>query len=735
MNVFTGNNIRNAAVTGHFHCGKTTLISAMLATAGAVPSAGRVDDGTAVTAYDEEEIARRMTLSNAVAWGEWNEVKVNLVDTPGFSMFVHEAKAAMLPVESAVVLIDACAGVEPMTARVWSYAEEFSLPRILVVNKMDRDTGKAAANGSGQDSLAETLALLESLRNAFGRSVVPVQLPIGQGSATSKTPFRGVIDLISMKAFLYPAGSNGKGKAGEIPSELIETAKSAHEALVELVAEGKDELMEEYFAEGTIPEEHLVAALHEAIREDRIFPVLFTSGLANIATDQLLEFLRIYAPAPVERAPVAARATPVPVTVGGNGHESGSWNAEGTEMVTRPVADNQPLSLYVFKTISDPFAGHISFFKVFSGVVRNDATVQNYNRNAAERFSHLAIMEGKVATSVTELHAGDIGAVAKLKNTFTGDTLGEKAQPLFYEPAILPEPAIAFAVEPRTRADEDKLATGLHRLMEEDTLIRFYRDPQTHEFLIAGSGQQHIEVIVSKLKKRYHTEVTLQAPKVPYRETIRAGVEARGRHKKQSGGHGQFGDCVIRIEPMPRGAGFEFVNDIFGGSVPKNYIPAIEKGIHEAAQRGYLAGYPVVDFRVVLKDGSYHDVDSNELSFRMAGRIAFRKCMEQARPAIIEPIMKVQIDAPESAAGTLMGDLNGRRGKVQGMESHRGSISLRAEVPMSEMLSYGADLTAMTQGLGSFHMEMDHYDLVPAAQQEKIIAASTQRLHADEEED
>jgi elongation factor G len=738
VNVFTGANIRNVAMTGHFHSGKTTLISAILATAGAVPSAGRVDDGTAVTAYDEEEIARRMTLSNAVAWCEWQGVKVNWVDTPGFSMFVHEAKAAMLPVETAVVLIDACAGIEPMTARVWSYAEEFSLPRILVVNKMDRDTGKAVANGSGQDSLAEALALLESLRNAFGRSVVPVQLPIGQGNAASKTPFRGVIDLISMKAFLYPAGSNGKGKAGEIPPELLETAKSAHESLVELVAEGKDELMEEYFAEGTIPEEHLVAALHEAIREDRIFPVLFTSGLANIATDQLLEFLRVFAPAPVERAPVAARATPIHSVVGavpgGNGHEA-SWNSERTEMITRPVADDQALSLYVFKTISDPFAGHISFFKVFSGVVRNDAAVQNYNRNAVERFSHLAVMEGKVAMPVTELHAGDIGAVAKLKNTFTGDTLGDKAHQIFFEPAVLPEPAIAFAVEPRTRADEDKLATGLHRLMEEDTLIRFYRDPQTHEFLIAGSGQQHIEVVVSKLKKRYHTEVTLQAPKVPYRETIRAAVEARGRHKKQSGGHGQFGDCVIRIEPLTRGGGFEFVNDIFGGAVPKNYIPAIEKGIQEAALRGYLAGYPVVDFRVVLKDGSYHDVDSNELSFRMAGRIAFRKCMEQARPAIIEPIMKVQIDAPESAAGVLTGNLNGRRGKVQGMESWRGTITLRAEVPMAEMLTYGADLTAMTQGLGSFHMELDHYEVAPAAQQEKIIAASTQRMHADDEED
>jgi elongation factor G len=724
------------AVTGHSHCGKTTLISAMLATAGASASPGRVDDGTAVTAYDEEEIARRMTLSNAVAWCEWNGVKVNCVDTPGFSMFVHEAKAAMVPVETALVLVDTCAGIEPMTTRVWSYAEEFSLPRVLVVNKLDRDLGKV---GSSADSLGETLGLLESLRNAFGRNVVPVQLPIGTGGSGSKSTFRGVIDLVSMTAFLYPAGAKGKGKVGEIPAELLETAKSAHEALVELVAEGKDELMEEYFAEGTIPEEHLIAALHEAIREDRIFPVLFTSGLANIGTDRLLEFLKVYAPAPTERVPVAVRAHAMHAAVGGNGVGNGhateaDWKSDGTEMVTRPVADNQPVAVYVFKTISDPFAGHISFFKVFSGVVRNDATLQNYGRVCAEKFSHLAVMEGKVATSVTELHAGDIGAVAKLKNTFTGDTLGDKAHPVFFEPAALPEPAIAFAIEPKTRADEDKLATGLHRLMEEDTLIRFYRDPQTHEFLIAGTGQQHIEVIVSKLKKRYHTEVTLQAPKVPYRETIRVAAEARGRHKKQSGGHGQFGDCVIRIEPLARGRGFEFVNDIFGGAVPKNFIPAIEKGIQEAAARGHLAGYPVVDYRVVLKDGSYHDVDSNELSFRMAGRIAFRKCMEQARPAIIEPIMRVEIDAPESAAGVLMGDLNGRRGKVQGMESRSGALTLRAEVPMAEMLTYGADLTAMTQGLGSFHMELDHYDVVPAPQQEKIIAASGSRMHADEDE-
>ncbi|MGI8770196.1 MAG: elongation factor G [Acidobacteriaceae bacterium] len=729
MNVFSGKDIRNVAIAGHFHSGKTTLISALLATSGAAASLGRVDDGTAVTAYDEEEISRRMTLSNAVAWCEWNGVKVNCVDTPGFSMFVHEAKCAMLPVESAVILLDANAGIEPMTTRVWSYAEEFCLPRIFVVNKLDRDSGKPSGDGAN-GAIDDTLTLLQSLRDAFGRTVVPIQLPIGAGSA-----FSGVVDLVSMQAFLYPSGSNGRGKPTEIPAEMLEAATQAHEALVELVAEGKDELMEEFFAQGTIPEEHLIAALHEAIREDRIFPVLFASGQANIGTDRLLEFLRIYAPAPAERAPLPIR-TNGDGAAASNGHAKSADGSSSIESktATRPVADDLPLSVYVFKTISDPFAGHISFFKVFSGVLRNDATLQNYNRNALEKFSHLAIMEGKLATGVSELHAGDIGAVTKLKSTFTGDTLGDKAHPVFYEPAALPEPAISFAIEPRTRADEDKLANGLHRLMEEDTLVRFYRDPQTQEFLIAGTGQQHVEVIVSKLKKRYHTEVTLKAPKVPYRETIRASAQAQGRHKKQSGGHGQFGDCVIRLEPLPRGAGFEFVDDIFGGAIPRNYIPAVEKGIQETAVRGFLAGYPMVDFRATLLDGSYHDVDSNELSFRVAGRLAFRKCMAQARPAIIEPIMRVEIDAPDSTAGTLMGDLNSRRGKVQGMESHAGSLTLRAEVPLSEMLTYGADLTAMTQGLGTFHMQLDHYDFLPAAQQEKIIADSAHRLHAEEQE-
>jgi elongation factor G len=383
--------------------------------------------------------------------------------------------------------------------------------------------------------------------------------------------------------------------------------------------------------------------------------------------------------------------------------------------------------------MTDPFSGRISFFKVISGMVKNDATVENYSRKEQERLAHLSIMQGRKAVEVSELHAGDIGAVAKLRVTLTGDTLGAKGQDIFLQPLAMPEPAMTYAIEPKTRADEDKLAPAIHKLMEEDLLIRFFRDPQTNEFLLAGSGQPHIEAIVSRLKRRYHTEVTLKAPKVPYRETIRGRADAQGRHKKQTGGHGQFGDCKIKMEPLTRGAGFEFVNDIFGGSIPRQFVPAVEKGILESAARGYLAGYPVVDFKVILYDGSYHDVDSNEMSFKMAGRLAFRKCMEQAKPALLEPIMHVEIEAPEEFAGALMGDLNGRRGRVQGMESHGKQTLIRAEVPMAEMLSYGTTLTSLTQGRGSFRMEMDHYDIVPQPVAEKIVATARRPVEEEEE--
>jgi elongation factor G len=705
VKVYEGANLRNLALIGHGRAGKTTLVSAMLYTAGATPRLGRVDDGSAPTDYDEEEIARKMSIATGLAFVEWGKpeakIKINLLDTPGFNMFVHEAKMVLPVVDAALVVVDGVSGVEVVTQRVWQYCNDIELPRMIVVSRMDRERADASR-------------VLESLTNAFGRAVTPLQLPIGSEKSLS-----GVIDLVRMKAYTYEMGGNGKGKEGPIPADLAGVAKEAHEKLVELVAEGKDELMEEFFETGTIPEEHLVPALHEAIREDKLFPVLFTSGLGNIGVDELMDFIVDYTPAASEH------------------HALTGWTAEGsTEPTVRKGTDNEPASVYVFKTMSDAFAGRISYFKVFSGVLKDDASLQNYNRNTQEKFAHISLIQGKQAVPIPELHAGDIGAVAKLRETLTGDTLGDKSSPIRYPAVQLPEPAITFAIEPKSRADEDKLGVGLHKLMEEDAMLRFFRDPQTKEFLIAGTGQQHIEVVVSKMRKRYHAEVVLKAPKVPYRETIRGKADVQGRHKKQTGGHGQYGDCKIKMEPLPRGAEFEFVNDIFGGSIPRNFIPAVEKGIKDAAARGYLAGYPVVNFRVILYDGSYHDVDSNDLSFQMAGRIAFRKAMEVAKPTLLEPIMTVEITVPDEFAGTIMGDLNSRRGRIQGMDNKGGNTIVKAEVPMAEMLTYGADLTSMTQGRGSFSMEMHHYDTVPQQLQEKIIEkAKAERGEVKEEEE
>jgi elongation factor G len=706
MKTYQGSEIRNVAVVGHAHCGKTTLIAALLHAAKMTPSQGRVADGTAVTAYDEEEVARGVTMQNAVAFAEWQGVKINFVDTPGFHMFTHEARAALLPVESAVVLVNAQTGVEPVTERVWKFAEEANVPRLVLVNQMDHPK----AGGGGGLS-----ALLDDIQDRWGRTCVPVQLPIVDANG-----FHGVVDLITMEAYTYTPGGDGRGKVStEIPASLTADAKARHEALVELVAEGKDDLMEEFFEKGTIPEEHLIAALHEAIREDRIFPVLFSSGLSNMALDHLLDFLKVYAPSPAERAPfegtVPAAAGVEPVAI------------------TRKVSDTEPAAVVVFKTMSDPFAGRINFFKVMSGVVKNDVTLENYTRRGQERLAHLSVMQGRKAVEVPELHAGDIGAVAKLRDTLTGNVLGVKGGDIQIQLVPLPVPAMTYAIEPKSRADEDKLAPAIHKLMEEDLLIRFFRDPQTNEFLIAGAGQPHIEAIVSRLKKRYHAEVTLKSPKVPYLETIRGKAEAQGRHKKQSGGHGQFGDCKIRMEPLPRGGGFEFGNEVFGGAIPKNFIPAIEKGIVESAARGYLAGYPVVDFKVTVFDGSYHDVDSNEMSFKTAGRLAFKKAMELCKPCLLEPIMKVEIEAPDEFAGALMGDLNGRRGRVGGMDTKGRTTVINAQVPMAEMLTYGTQLTSMTQGKGSYRMEVDHYDIVPQLVADKILANAKRPVDEEEE--
>jgi elongation factor G len=714
MKIYLGRDIRNVAVVGHSHSGKTTLIAALLHAAKMTATRGRVEDGSAVTAYDEEEVARRTTMANAAAFAEWSGVKINFLDTPGFHMFLYETRAAMLPVEAALVVVNAQTGVEAVTDRVWKYAAEVNLPRVIVINQVDHPKA---------DTRLGRQHMIEMMQEKWGRQVVPVQLPI-----VDQQGFHGVVDLVTMKAFLYQPNGDGHGEIAKIPDAVMPDAKAAHEALVEIVAEGKDELMEEFFREGTIPEAHLITALHEAIRDDRIFPVLYASGLMNVGTDHLLDFLKVYAPSASEREPIAARGK-IETLVNGNAIHDGGED----EIVMRQIDDAAPLAIFVYKTMTDPFTGRVTFFKVISGKMKADSAVQNYTRQESESISHLYIMQGRKPVEVQELHAGDLGAAVKLHVTLTGDTLGDKAHELFLDQVSMPEPAMTYAIEPKSRGDEDKLAPALHKLMEDDPMVKFYRDPQTNEFLVSGAGQPHIEAIVSKLSRRYHTHVILHAPKVPYLETVRGRAEAQGKHKKQSGGHGQFGDCKLRIEPQTRGSGVGFANEIFGGAIPRQYVPAVEKGVRESAARGFLAGYPVVDIKVTVIDGSYHDVDSSEMSFKMAARIGFRKCMEQAKPALLEPVMKLEIEAPDEFAGALMGDLSGRRGRVQGMDSAGAGTTIRAEVPMAEILTYGTALTSMTQGRGSFRMEMSHYDLVPPAIAEKILAAAKQPVHDEEE--
>ncbi|MGA2630203.1 MAG: elongation factor G [Terriglobia bacterium] len=699
MKIYDGQSLRNVALVGHGHTGKTQLLSALLSTAGMVNRFGKVDDGTSVTDYDEEEIQRKFSISAALAHAEWGKTKINFIDTPGYNIFLHETEGALVAAESALLLVHAVGGVEVQTEKTWGFCEKLSLPRALVINQMDRDRA----------SFERTL---EALQKAFGRAVIPVQIPIGE-----EKNFRGVIDLVKMKAYTYDASGSGKAKEGEIPAELAEAAGKAHEALVEMVAEGNDKLMEEFFEKGTIPPEDLIPGLAQAISERRIYPALAAAALVNVGSESLLNFIADYLPSPAARGEI-------------EGLES-----EGGKTIKRKIADDQPVSAYVFKTVADPFAGRVSYFKVMSGVLKNEANLVNFNRGSAERLSHIGIVQGKAQTSISELHAGDVGAVAKLKDTLTGDTLGDKGAPILYPKVKLADPAISFAIEAKSRGDEDKLSTAVHRILEEDLMLRFGRDAQTKEFLLSGAGQQHVEVAVSKLKRRFNIEVTLKAPKIPYRETIRAKAEAQGKHKKQTGGHGQYGDCWIKMEPLARGAGFEFVNDIFGGAIPRNFIPAVEKGIVEAATRGYLAGCPVVDFRVSLFDGSYHDVDSSEIAFKLAGSKAFKKCMEQAKPCLLEPIMNVEITAPDNYAGDIMGNLNGRRGRIQGMDPKGGSTVVKAQVPLAEMLTYASDLTSMTQGRGTYAMEYSHYDIVPPLFADKIVAAAKAGGVGKEEEE
>jgi elongation factor G len=687
MKVYSGSEIRNIALVGHNDTGKTTVVSQLLFDTGGTTRMGRIEDGTTTTDFDQDEIERKHSISAAIAYAEWKNTKINLLDTPGFGIFLMETRGALRVADSAAIVVSGVTGVEVTTEKVWKFADAYELPRIININKLDRERSSFTRS-------------LDALQKKFGKNVVSIQLPIGE-----EKDFRGVIDLISMKAYIYATDGSGKFEVADIPADMKSEAADWHQQLIEKVAEGDDTLMERFFEQGGLSQEELIDGLKREVSHHQIFPVLLDSASHNIGGHPILDSIVALLPSPDEAKTIEGK------------------NPKGEKLTFERRAEAFPAAL-VFKTFSDPFSGRVSLFRVYSGTFKSDTSYSNTTKDHEERVGKLQLLQGKQQIPVTELKAGDIGAVAKLKDVHTGDTIAAKDHPIIIEHIKYPEPAISFAIEPKARGDEDKINSALGRIMEEDPSINFGRDERTKEVLIGGQGQLHVEIVVSKLKKKYGVDVILHPPKVPYRETITKPADAHGRHKKQSGGHGQFADCKIKIEPLPRGADFEFVDEIFGGSIPRQYIPAVEKGIQDARLRGYLAGYPVVDFRVRLIDGQYHDVDSSEMAFKIAGSLAFQQGMEQARPTLLEPIMKVDISAPTEYVGDLMGDLNSRRGRMEGVDAEDEMQTLHARVPLAEMLTYGSTLRSITQGRGSFHMEFSHYEEVPRNLQEKIITES-----------
>jgi len=689
MKVYSTTDIRNVALLGHGDSGKTSLTSYLLYTSGSVSRLGKVDEGTTTTDFDEEEIERKISLQTALAHLEWRHKKVNLLDTPGYTAFVADAKAAISVSDGVILVVDGVAGVEVITRRVFRHAAERSLPVLFVVNKLDRER-------------ASFERALGSIHDRFGRAAVALQIPIGQEDG-----FIGAVDLLSMKAQRYEKDGDGKYKEEDVPADLVEQAQTARTALVEMIAETDDELMEAFFDSGDLTADQLRSGLRKAVLKRKIFPVLTCSAGHGIGIQSLLDNMVELLPDPAELGP---------------------WNGQNPEdksEISREVSASETLSLFVYKTVADPFAGRLSLFRVCSGVLKGDSAVVNVRTDHNERMTNASLLQGKKLEPIPEIHAGDLGVIAKLKETQTSDTLADPSNRIEYPKISFPAPAISYAVEPKSKGDEEKITSALHRLIEEDPVLRVRRDPQTHELLVSGTGQIHVEVAVAKMKKKFGVDAVLKQPKVPYLETIRKKVGAvQGRHKKQTGGRGQFGDCVIEVEPLPRGTGFEFVDKIFGGAIPQNYRPAVEKGIREAAARGWLAGNPVIDFRVTLVDGSYHSVDSSEMAFKIAGSLAFKTAMAQAGPVLLEPIMAVEIHAPEEYMGDIMGDLSSRRGKPQGMEADGNYQIIRAQVPMAEMLTYASTLKSITSDRATYTMEFDHYADAPTQVQEQIIAAA-----------
>ncbi len=682
--------VRNLAVIGHGGAGKTSLCEAMLYNAHVTTRLNRVDEGNSILDFSPEEIERKISISSSMARIPWDGKDLYILDTPGYTNFLADTRGVLQAVDGVLVLVSAISGVKVETEKVWSYALEYNLPRVIFVNKMGRDRSDFSR---ALDDIEKTLHV---------RPLI-LQLPIGR-----ETAFQGVFDLLNMQSCLYAEDGSGKFTVSkELPGELAGEVENYREKLVETAVESDDQLLERYLDGGEVSTGEILNAISRGTVNGDFVPIFCGSGLRNIGVHQLMDGLASFLPSPVDLA------GPRPIR--------GVDPKSGEEVIRQPSPD-EPFSAQVFKTIVDPFTGKLSLFRVYSGVLHSDSTIFNSGRGEKERIGNLFCLNGKEQKQVEEVCAGEIAAVAKLKNTQTGDTLCDEKNPIQFEPLFFPEPVMSYALEPKTKGDEDKLGNALHRLCEEEPTLRLQRHEETLDLIVSVMGAVHMEVLLSELKRKFGVEVNVKEPKIPYKETIRKKVQVQGKYKKQSGGHGQYGDVWIRFEPLPRGSGFQFDEEIVGGVVPKQYIPAVEKGLIEAIRKGPLAGFPMVDLKATLYDGSYHEVDSSEMAFKVAASLALKKGCLDADPVILEPIMKIQVMIPDDFIGGVMSDLNSKRGRVLGVDSKGNTQIITAEVPMSETLMYAPTLRSITGGRGFFEMEFDHYAELPAHLSAKVIA-------------
>jgi len=675
--------LRNIALVAHGGAGKTSLAEVMLYKAGVTNRIGRVEDGNTAMDFEPEELKRQSSVSSAFHQIDWKKHTVNLIDTPGDQNFFNDTKFSMQAADVALVVIDAVDGIKVQTELAWDFAKDLGLPCIVFINKLDRER-------------SDFLRTFEEAKEIFSPKPIILQLPIG-----FETDFKGIVDLARRRAYIYDA--DGKPKEGDIPADMQDQVETEHEAFIENVAEADDELIERYLEGETLTDDDIKTALKKGIMTRTFVPVLCGSATANIGIDLLMDFIVGSAPSPADRGSIKGT------------------DPSGDKTIECAPDPDAPFSGFVFKTVADPYAGRLSIFRIVSGTLGADGNFYNTNKRTKERFNQLLTIAGKDQKPASGAGPGAIVAVAKLKETTTGDTLCDESNKMMFD-FIEPMPTlISYALEAKSKGEEDKIFISLSKLLEEDPGLKLDRKAETKEILLSGAGQIHIETTIEKLKRKFNVEALLKIPKVPYRETIKKKVRVQGKHKKQTGGHGQYGDCWIQMEPLPRGKGFEFVDSIVGGVIPKTYIPAVEKGIKESCQKGILAGYPCIDFKVILDDGSFHAVDSSEMAFKIAGSLAFKKASEQANPVLLEPIMDVTITTPDEYMGDIMGDLNGRRGRVLGMDSAGKNQVIKAQVPMAEFLTYAPDLRSMTGGRGIYTMKFSHYDEVPAQISEKIV--------------